>query len=340
MVEKTLVIYSYYEKNDEYIKNFEFFLKNAIYHDIDYIFCINGKKFSLTIPDSPNIKVLPRDNHDYDFGAYAEALNTVDINLYDYFFFINTSVRGPFLPEDIRSTTRWTTPFIKLLVGDVKLVGTTINILNITDPATQKDMALDLLIDKGYKPPFTHVQSQVFLLGREGLDFLIKNDFFKQSAEIEFVKFIVLREVMLSQLIIKHGWNINCLLPKYQGLDYRTITADINPTSVNGDPYYINSYFGSNIRPYDVVFIKTNRNVSTDEITQLTNNYFTDSTHPTNYIETFEGGDAIDNNIDTEKYIQKVLLWTFILILITGIIKLIHTLFKKTKLVSKRSRKK
>lgn len=40
---KIIVIYSYYEKNDEYIKNFQFFLNNALYDDIDYLFCINGR---------------------------------------------------------------------------------------------------------------------------------------------------------------------------------------------------------------------------------------------------------------------------------------------------------
>ena len=336
---KTLVIYSYYQKNDEYVKNLEFFIKNAIYDDIDYIFCINGKECSISIPSQPNIKLLPRDNKDYDFGAYSDALETVNIDLYDYFFFINTSVRGPFLPEDIRSNTRWTAPFIKLLTDDVKLVGTSINIFNITDPAELNKKPISLLTETGYNPPFAHVQSQVFLLGKEGLQFLISKKFFEQPPESDFDTFIILREVMLSQLILKNNWNINCILKKYQGVDYRNITEDINTTSVNGDPYYIGAYFGENIKPYDVIFIKTNRNVSTDEIIQLTDDYYIYNTHPTNYIETFEGGDAAENN-NFGKYIRKVLLWTFILILITSIIKLIQNLFKKTKTASKYYRKK
>jgi hypothetical protein len=335
---KTLVIYSYYQKNDEYVKNFEFFIHNGIYSDIDYIFCINGRECSITIPDLPNIKILPRDNHDYDFGAYADALKTIDMNTYDYFFFINTSVRGPFLPEEIRSTTRWTKPFLKLLTGDVKLVGTSINILNVTDENTQKEMSLNLLTEKGYNPPFPHVQSQVFLLDREGLKFIMSKDFFNQSAEGQFVKFIVLREVMLSQLILKNGWNINCLLPKYQGLNYKTISADINETSVNGDPYYIGAYFGGTIRPYDVMFIKTNRNVSTDEIIKLTDDYYIYNTHPTNYIETFDGGNI--NSIGFERLLNKTMKWFLVIVFIAILITLFYMVYKNTQKTFKRYRKK
>lgn len=268
---KTIVIYSYFEKDNEYIKNLKFFLDNAIYDDIDYIFSINGHKCSIDIPQKANIYILKRDNNNFDFGAYTEALNIINSDLYEYFFFINTSVRGPFLDFKENRTFRWTEPFIKLLTNDVKLVGTSINILNITDPEIQKLMSLNLLIEQGYTPPFIHVQSQVFLLNKESLKFLISKQFFNQTNESNFNIFVALREVLMSQLILKNGWNINCILPKYQGLDYRTIKYDINPTSRNGDPYYPNAYFGNTITPFDVIFIKTNRDVSTNEIIKLTN---------------------------------------------------------------------
>ena len=281
---KTLVIYSYFEKNDEYIKNFKFFLDNGIYDEIDYIFCINGHQCSIDIPKKSNIKIITRDNIDFDFGAYQDALKTINIDTYLYFFFINTSVRGPFLPLDKRSTL-WTKYFIDLLSNDVKLVGTTINMF---DPKIEKlDDPIYLLINKGFKPPFTHVQSQFFLLDIEGLKYLISQDFFNQPSEPDFWKFILLREVLMSQLILKNGWNINCILPKYQGLNYRTLKYNINPTTGEGDPYYPNAYFGNTIKPYDVIFIKTNRGVSTDEIIKLTDQYYIYNTNKTDYIEPF-----------------------------------------------------
>jgi hypothetical protein len=327
---KTLVIYSYFEKNDEYIKNLEFFIQNAIYDDIDYIFCINGHECSVDIPKQSNIKIISRDNKNFDFGAYDDAIQNIDINIYNYYFFINTSVRGPFLPNDQRKSIRWTEPFIKLLSGDVKLVGTSINILNITDPEIQKSISLDLLVEKGYTPPFIHVQSQVFLLNKESLQFLISKQFFNQTNETDFIKFIALREVLMSQLILKNGWNINCILPKYQGLDYRIIKNDINSNSVDGDPYYPNAYFGGDIKPYDVIFIKTNRGVSTNEIIKLTDQYYIYNTNKTNYVEPFSS----DGNYYKSLYIRKKYLGGYGLtilsyIIIFFIVFVIFWLFRK-----------
>jgi hypothetical protein len=313
----TLVIYSYYEKNDQYIKNFEFFLKNALYDDIDYVFYINGHECSLDIPKQSNIRVIPRDNINYDFGAYDDAVNSLNIDDYLYFFFINTSVRGPFIPGRERKKIRWTEPFIKLLTGDVKLVGTTINILTVNDQNDLNKDPLNILTNKGFKPPFPHVQSQVLLLNKEAIKYLLSQQFFEQPRESDFMKFIISREVMISQLILKKGWNINCLLPKYQGLDYRTIKSDINPTSVHGDPYYPNAYFGGSIRPYDVIFIKTNRGVSTDEIIKLTDQYFIYNKNKTDYIEPFKNAPSPSDSSSGYNYKYKsILLYTLLLLLI------------------------
>jgi hypothetical protein len=320
---KIIVIYSYYEKNDEYIKNFQFFLNNALYDDIDYLFCINGRKCSIDIPKNNNIILLDRDNNDFDFGAYADALKTININTYDYFFFINTSVRGPFLPPNERHSIRWTEPFLQLLTGDVKLVGTSINILNAIDPEIQKSMSLELLLEKGYTPPFIHVQSQLFLLNKESLNFLISKQFFNQTNETNFNAFVALREVLMSQLILKNGWNINCILPKYQGLDYRKIKNDINSNSVNSDPYYPNAYFGQSIRPYDVIFIKTNRNVSTDEIAELTNEYDEYNKNKTGSV--IEG--FISNNSTHDIQLQITQVWQVSISII--ILYLLYVFYKR-----------
>lgn len=324
----TLVIYSYYQKNDEYVKNFEFFLKFGIYPDIDYIFCINGRECSITIPNLPNIKIIERDNIGFDFGSYYDALKTIDINAYKYFFFINTSVRGPFLPDNIRSNIKWTQPFIELLKGDVKLVGTSINVLNFNNN-TNNDFITQMskhIIELGYKPPFPHVQSQMFLLDNESLNYLLSENLFNYSIDNDFVKTIALREVLMSLLILKSGWNINCILEKYRNIDYRTIKDDINPTSATGDPYYPGAYFGNSIKPYDVIFIKTNRGVSTKEIIELTDGYYIYDSHPTNYIEPFDNSNNINspsnnytNRINTISEIQpefyNLRLWHLVFIL-------------------------
>jgi hypothetical protein len=64
------------------------------------------------------------------------------------------------------------------------------------------------------------------------------------------------KEIGMSRRLLGHGWNIDCVLSKYQGRDYRRINTDINPTSVKGDPYYVGAYFGGTIDPKEAVFFK------------------------------------------------------------------------------------
>ena len=105
-------LYAYYEKNELYKNNFKFFLKNlklflknGILKDVDYFFIINGS-CSLNINKIiskkniynklTNINIIYRDNKGYDFGAYNYVINNYNLN-YDYYFFMNSSVIGPYL---------------------------------------------------------------------------------------------------------------------------------------------------------------------------------------------------------------------------------------------------
>lgn len=56
----------------------------------------------------------------------------------------------------------------------------------------------------------------------------------------------------MSQIILKNNWNINCILSKYTGYDYRLIKNNFNTTSE--DPYYRDGYFGNTIKPEEVIF--------------------------------------------------------------------------------------
>ena len=46
---------------------------------------------------------------------------------FKYFVWLNSSVRGPFLPAYHPAGMHWTAAFVRKLRGDVKLVGSTIN---------------------------------------------------------------------------------------------------------------------------------------------------------------------------------------------------------------------
>lgn len=255
----TLVLYCYFEKNDDYKNNLLYFLNNGIEENIDYIFIINGNN-TINIPSSKNIKIIYRDNIGYDFSAYGEALKNIHIDKYKYFFFINTSVRGPFLPNYIKLS--WTEPFKNLLKNDVKLVGSTINLTEDLDFNN-----LDIPYEK--KKYYPHVQSQMFATDLECLKFLINKGIFDLFTENNFLKLIILKEIGMSYHVLKNNWNISCILPEYQNIDYRTLNVDFNPTSKKGEMNYNNAYFNRTLHPYEAIFIKTNRDLFNNQIQSI-----------------------------------------------------------------------
>lgn len=248
-------IYSYYEKNDLYKNNFKYFLDNAILNNVDYYIIINGQ-CSIKIENKYNLKVYYRENKGYDFGAYSYALKKINKS-YNYYFFINTSVCGPYLKD---SSKKWTDCFLELFNNDTKLVGTSINIW------THKSVENIYNLKDIYKKdePYTHVQSMFFCIDNEALQFLKNVNFFDEeemnnSKDIEYI--IAYKEIGLSQILLENNWNINCILSKYKNIDYRILDKDINNTSLTGDPYYKNRYFGNTIDKYEVIFFKNNRSL-------------------------------------------------------------------------------
>lgn len=255
----TLIIYCYFEKNDDYKNNLVYFLNYGLEENNDYIFVINGD-CKIKIPNNNNIKIIYRNNIGYDFSAYGDALKTINNKQYKYFFFINTSVRGPFLPDYAKMS--WTVPFKYLLKNDVKLVGTTIN-LSESSILNNKELLYDKQI---YYP---HVQSQMFATDFECLNFLISKGIFDLFTENNFLKFILQKEIGMSYHVLKNNWNISCILPEYQNIDYRTLNVDFNPTSIKGEMNYQNAYFNRTLHPYEAIFIKTNRNLYNNQIQSI-----------------------------------------------------------------------
>jgi hypothetical protein len=234
---KYICLYAYYEKNDDYKNNLDFFLNNGILDYVDYYFIINGN-CSINIPEKDNIKIIYKQNIGYDFGAWSHALKKIN-DIYDYYIFINTSVIGPYLEKN---DSDWLQKFLKLFnTNDVKLIGSTINILN--------------------PPNQTHVQSMFFILNREALEFLNSKNFFYEEEinNYNFDQLIFDKEIGMSQLILKNNWNINCIVPHFRDLDYRYITENINEPKEITDVVYKYYFFGRSLTPEEMVFYKKKR---------------------------------------------------------------------------------
>ena len=258
---KYVCMYAYYEKNDMYKENFKYFLDNVVLkkNDIDYFIIINGN-CTVELPnekENNNIKIIRRENIGFDFGAWSHCIKKYINKSYDYYIFLNTSVKGPF-PADID----WLQKFLDLFKSgptNVKLVGTSINVLNNFDNLPNNANKYKELYN--YNGPYTHVQSMFFILDNEGFNILNNEKFFDNEEELnkntDLWYVIFNKEIRLSQLLLKKGYNINSILTQYKDVDYTKIKQNFNPTGE--DPYFKNTYFGNTITKEEVIFFKTNR---------------------------------------------------------------------------------
>jgi hypothetical protein len=247
---KYVCFYAYYEKNEQYKENLEYFLNNrGILDNVDYYIIINGDS-TVNIPEKDNIQIIKRENKGFDFGAWSNALKKIDKS-YDYYIFMNSSVRGPYVKEN----ENWIDKFMELFnKPDVKLVGTTINIL-------EENIFGDNLLHRfNHEPPYSHVQSMFFIVDNEAIQFLNEKDFFNEESinNENNLNYIILKyEIGLSQHILKNNWNINCIVPEYRDQDYRTLDHNIN--TGYSDVVYKNGFFGRTLTPEEVVFYKLYR---------------------------------------------------------------------------------
>jgi len=238
---KSVIIYVYY-KSDVADYNLKYFNEKEIQFrtNIDYIIVINGFEMNTNIilPELNNLTVIKRENIGVDFGGYNAALEFIDNNkkIYDYYFFINSGVFGPILPHYFNEH-HWSNIFIKKINDSVKLVGTTIVCLPSSDAG-------------GYGPK---VEGFFFMTDNIGLNLLKnqKNIFCnhpnKHSA-------IVNGEYGLSKCILNNGYSLDCMLRKYQNIDWK----DENNYNLNNNihPSRNNSFYGKSINPYEVIFHK------------------------------------------------------------------------------------
>ena len=241
---RKVCIFAYYEKDETYRQNLVYFLDHGVYPDMHYLIVVNGRS---TIPmvETSNVRYVQRKNIGFDFGGYAHGLSLLSLHDYDYFFFLNSSVRGPFVHpgEDI---SQWTDRFLRLFKEDIHLVGATINLFTW---------------DRRGWNAIAHVQSYCFVLDRPAVDLLSVEILSTSHLTRSMWETITKKEIKMSQIVLDHGWNISCTAEKYQGYDYRKVPHNFNRSSFayGGDPCYSGAYFGGTLKAKDVVFIKTNR---------------------------------------------------------------------------------
>lgn len=292
MNSKTLIIYATHEISENLI----YFCRNGYIDDpkYDFVIVFNNPLIKLAFfPNKNNIKVVTRENIGNDFGGWIHVLFSKDDNNnylylnYEYFIFINSTVRGPFLPQwyDQQKYGYWPELYIAKLNDDVKLVGP---IINMCYAAFNFDR---------------YVQSSFFVTDRIGIDIGIKNKIFDlNNIHMDKYSIVVTKELGLSKAIINEGYNIACMLPNYNNVDFRIPIDDLSKKKSAFEPCSPNGYFDININPYEVMFIKINRNITPLLIQKYTE--WTIKKFDTDSIVKILYGLSIDESIDvTEKMV-------------------------------------
>jgi lipopolysaccharide biosynthesis protein len=197
------------------------------------------------------VKLIKRDNVGFDFGAWTDGLFKDDLyKNYDNFIFVNSSVIGPFYPHYYPGN--WTDIYIGGLKNNVKLFGSTINCIHITH----------------FIP---HVQSYIFAVDRECLEYLIQQNIFTSSYESNFTVLIQEKELKMSELVLSKGWNIGCLHKHYKDIDFannQRCVYKYNITLYNDIMYqdYLNKHLWE---LSELVFVKGNRISLPRKITEM-----------------------------------------------------------------------
>ncbi|KAL4442029.1 hypothetical protein ABPG77_011290 [Micractinium sp. CCAP 211/92] len=252
---RTLVVYAYGGSDPEYPTNLGFFLDEAVKADDGCDYLIVMQQGEGVAPPGP-LPTLPRNarfvrhpNKCFDWGTWGWALDSQVANLgsYEYFIFLNPSVRGPFLPAYLRGRMHWTEPLLSKLGDSVKL---------------------------------PHVQSYAVATDRRGLAVL-------RSAGSVFACHESMRDVIhsselgSSRVILEAGFNIACLMQRYQardliategrlpsgsaahkGVDWRrreTYAQGLCNGAANPLPAGANN--GVDVDPLEVLFIKVKSNM-------------------------------------------------------------------------------
>ena len=260
--QQVLVLYHYYEKDQSYIDNFAHFLRFGYDSSLDYLIVIAGE-CSVDLPSLDNVQYFFTENKNFDYGGYCAAIQTLDLwQQYDFYLFINSSVRGPFLPAYCNQ--EWTNLFIERLSYGVGIVGSAISITPSSHSISKMyHEKYGILERNNYL--LAHVQTTCYALSRKVLEQLIQLGFYGENKDLNKDEAVRAYEIRLSQLILDMGLNLRCMLPEYNQTDYRKACEDVNPTSREGDSGFKLSYFGRSAHPYESVFIKTSRSTFSND---------------------------------------------------------------------------
>lgn len=273
-----LVSYSYFEKDAIQRENAEVFLTLGMGLDnrlwqphagTHFVIVVNGKvcrPCSRIYPlvqelDDPllpqlshafvgtNVTLLRRiENEGMDFAAHNITVTWLQaralLRRYRYFIFLNSSVRGPFLPGYMPQNWQWTRAYTDRLVGNVRAVSSSLVCLPEVDLG-------------GYGPK---LESWAFGVDQAGLAALINETVFAlRTCKLCGDGVVVHGEYGLTASMVRAGYRIDTLMAKYRGVDW----SDPRHWRCNNNvhPSRHGTYDGISMHPFETIFIKASWHV-------------------------------------------------------------------------------
>lgn len=247
----TLVVYVFSKTDDEYENNLMFFLRHgpAENDGCHYVFILQQSE-GVELPDisrliPSNAQIEFHKNECYDWGTVGWLIDSgrVDILAYKYFVFLNSSVRGPFVPTYSQGAKRWHEHMTSRITDKVKVVGATINC-----EAAYWENKLEGTARKN-----PHVQSYAMATDQEVMKL------WKENGKV-FACWSTMWEVIWngevgsSKVALDAGYNLESFMTRYRGIDWRNKANWQCNAATN--PYVDMHYDGISFNPYEVMFVK------------------------------------------------------------------------------------
>ena len=220
---------------------------------VDYLIVVNGGKCTpcdttfveLYDPSSrvESWTILRRENSGMDFGAYKEAVDFVKKGRkrqYAYFIFLNSSLRGPFMPKWTPFNFHFVDVLTQFMTADkrVKLVSSYVSCMHEPEPI-----------------PLPIAESLFFTVDQESLEWLLQDGVLTSHSQKQDT--ILQGEYRLMSSVLRRGFRAENLLTRYKiGLDWADekhhLCNDGRHSSRRGA-----LEGGISVSPYEAIFVKT-----------------------------------------------------------------------------------
>ncbi|PNH09423.1 hypothetical protein TSOC_003960, partial [Tetrabaena socialis] len=190
----------------------------------------------------PNARYVVHPNECYDLGTYGWILNCLRAasKQFKFFVFVNSSVRGPFVPS-YATYAHWSLMMTQYLRGHVKLVGSTIN--------------CEIM---------PHVQSYAFATDGRGLQMLRRGG--ALDCHHDRTAAIQNGELHLSRVMYNNSYTIGSLMADQRHVKDWAAGAPAYCTVHPQNPTVEGRAFRS-LHPFEVLFVKVKNDTASRGVT-------------------------------------------------------------------------